>query len=374
MNPFFIIVFFVYFLINSYLFFRTWQAIPESPLLRTLYCIAYFIVFSSFVIAMMGRNVIPLGIQKGLYFIGTSWLGVMLYLTLFYLLTDLVWGANHFFHFIPSGVSTLLFHRIQVVAGFALVAVLLFVGHYRFNHPAVVEQELIIEKDGGNYDELKIAAFSDLHLGVAVDKNKLKEYVDFINRQRPDMILIAGDVVDNNLRPLFEEKMYEELNRLEAPLGIYFCPGNHEYISGIKESISFFDKTKIKVLVDSAVHVNDSFWVIGRDDRMNEGRLSVKELVSGVDTKQPVFLLDHQPYHLEEAEKARVDLQLSGHTHEGQLWPFNYVVNKIYEVGHGYKKKGNTHIYVSSGLALWGPEFRIGTQSELVVFNIKFQK
>ncbi len=374
MKYFFIIVFLIYTLVNSYIFYRGWQALPSSPLYRIIYIAFCIIVYSSFIIAMLGRATLPLGILKILYSIGTTWLACMLYLTLFFLLTDIVHLLNHFFHFLPNKITenATLFHQIQLVSGSVLVVILLFVGYYRFSHPVVETYNLKINKHVEGLKQLKILGISDIHLGLSVDKKRLSNYIEWINRQKPDLILIAGDVVDNHLRPLNAEKMYEELNRLEAPLGIFACPGNHEYISGMKESLEFFRKTNIQLLADSAVCVDHRFWIIGRDDRSQQHRKALKELISETDITQPLFLMDHQPYHLEEAQENGIDLQLSGHTHEGQLWPFNLLVRKMYELGHGYKQKGKTHVYTSSGLALWGPSFRIGTQSELVVFNIQF--
>ena len=125
------------------------------------------------------------------------------------------------------------------------------------------------------------------------------------------------------------------------------------------------------MLIDDAVQVDNSFWVIGRNDR-SQKRKMLPELIAHTDTTQPLILLDHQPYLLRDAEKNGIDLQISGHTHNGQVWPINLLVKRIFEVGYGYKQKGNTHIYTTSGLALWGAPARIGTQSEMVVFNLQF--
>jgi Predicted phosphohydrolases len=374
MNPFFIIVFVVYLLVNSYIFYRTLQALPDIPALKICFYIVFFIIFFAFLAAMFGRHSLPLGVQKAFYMIGTAWLGVMLYLTLWFLVTDIVSLLNHFFHFLPDKFTPLLFHKAQVVLGYLLVVVVLSAGYFRFAHPTIVEEKIVVQKDGGSYNGLKIVGVSDLHLGVAIDKGRLDKYVELINEQNPDIVLIAGDLIDHNLLPLEMEKMYEELNRINAPLGTFMCLGNHEYISGLEGAMKFIDKTNITLLKDSAVLVNDSFWIVGRDDKMNDRRKMISQLVEGIDKTKPIILLDHQPYHLEEAEENDIDLQLSGHTHGGQLWPLNYIVNAIYEVGHGYKKKGNTHVYVSSGLGLWGPEFRVGTQSEMAVIELTFKE
>jgi predicted MPP superfamily phosphohydrolase len=372
MNPFFIIVFLIYTLINVYVFRRGWQALPKSKAAKRTYSIVYSFAFFSFIIAMLGRNHLSLPVQKILYFPGTSWLAVMMYLLLFFAITDLIHFLNRFFHYIPRNFSK-NFRKIQVLTGYILVFSLAIYGYHQFTNPKIVEQEIVIHKNAGNYKELKVVGISDLHLGVNIDKKRLTQYVNLVNEQHPDLILIAGDIVDNNALPLEKEKMWEEFEQLQAPLGIYFCLGNHEYLSGIQPSMNFLQKTKLHLLIDDFAPVDSSLYIIGRDDKQgNHNRKPLKDLVSGIDSNLPLILLDHEPYHLEEAEENGIDLQFSGHTHNGQLWPGNLLVKKMYELGYGYKQKGNTHYFVSSGLGLWGPQFRIGTQSELVIFNIKF--
>lgn len=375
MNLFFILAIFVYTLANSYIFIKGWQALPPSPAFKIVYIVLFVFLYSAFIIAMAGRNTLSFGVQKALYPAGTSWLAWMLYLVLFFLLTDCVHLLNRFLHFLPDvvGNNPKLYHQIQVLSGILLVLILTTIGYIRFSNPVVEKLQLQINKKTGCRKNLRVVAFSDVHLGLTVDKNRLSGYVKLINEQKPDIVLISGDVVDNNPRLLNEKRMYEELNQIEAPLGIYACLGNHEYLGGIEGSLDFYSGTKIHLLVDGVVQVDSSFWVIGRDDRTNAKRKLLPELVERTDTTQPLILLDHQPYNLDQAEKNGIDLQISGHTHNGQIWPLNLLVNKIYELGYGFKQKGNTFVYTSSGLALWGPPFRIGTQSELVVFDIRFE-
>ncbi|MCL1937729.1 MAG: metallophosphoesterase [Candidatus Azobacteroides sp.] len=373
MSLFFFLVFLLYTLINFYIFRRGRTALTSVRKTYFIYCLLFFIFYSAFVIAMLGRNYLPLGLQKVLYFIGTCWMGVLFYITLYFLITDCLYVLNRFFRFLPRKITPLLFRRIQVVSGYLIVIIALTVGYIRFNHPVVVEKDITIHKPGGHYKELKAVVVSDLHLGVQVDKKKLQKYVQLINSQQPDIILIAGDIVDNNVLPLNEERMYEEFNQLNAPLGVYFCMGNHEYLSGIEASRKFLEKTNITLLVDTAIQVNHSFWIIGRNDQQGGFRKPLHELVAQTDTLQALILLDHEPYFLDDAVNRGIDLQISGHTHDGQLWPLNLMVEKMFELAHGYKQKGKTHFYVSSGLALWGPPFRIGTQSELVVLHIHLE-
>jgi len=371
--PFFVIAFVVYTLINLYIYLRTNQIRQtQSKLEQVFRNISFLLFYSAFIIAMLGRNFIPLAIQKILYFPGTIWMGMILYLFLFFLLTDTVYFIIRLFHHFSSE-NKARFRKIQVYSGIILVLCLLIYGLFHFLNPKIVEQNIHIGKTAGDYKRLKIVGTSDLHLGVAIDKSRLQQYVNLINNQHPDLILIAGDLIDNNVLPLEKERMWETINELKAPLGVYYCLGNHDYMVGIDSAMSFLRKTDMHLLIDTTVVINNSIQIVGRDDKQrNRDRKSLNEIVKNVDKSLPLLLLDHEPYYLEEAEENGIDLQFSGHTHRGQIFPMNLFVKWMYELPYGYRQKGNTHYYVSSGLGLWGPPLRIGTQSEIVVFNIEF--
>ena len=370
---FFLFVFIIYTLINIYVFYRSKQALSQSKIVRTIFYVVYFFLYIAFIIAMLGRNTFPLFVQKILYFPGTIWLGMMLYLLLFFILTDLPYFFNRFFHYLPSTVAK-RYRKIQVLSGYIIILCLIIYGNYQFRHPQIVEQKIEIDKKAGDYKHLKVVGVSDLHLGVTVDKERLAQFVNLINDQHPDLILIAGDLIDNNVLPLEQERMQDVINALQAPLGTYFCLGNHEYLSGIDGSMNFLRKTNLHLLVDTTVVINNSIQIIGRNDEQgNRHRKSLKKLVKNLDASLPLLLLDHEPFQLEQAEKYGIDLQFSGHTHQGQLFPANLLIRRMYELSYGYMQKGNTHYYVSSGLGLWGPPLRIGTHSEVVVFDIEFK-
>ena len=244
-------------------------------------------------------------------------------------------------------------------------------GYYNYRHPKINTVNITLTKPlTDNRRPIKIVAVSDIHLGNGTGKTSLKQYVKMINGQNPDLILIGGDLIDNSVIPLYAENMAEELTELKAPLGIYMVPGNHEYISGIDKSIQFIQNTPIQLLRDSVVTLPCGIQLIGRDDRSNARRLPLQKLMARIDKSKPVILLDHQPYQLAESQAAGIDLQFSGHTHHGQVWPMNWVTDHLYEQSHGYRQWENSHIYVSSGLSLWGPPFRIGTESEMVVLQL----
>jgi predicted MPP superfamily phosphohydrolase len=192
--------------------------------------------------------------------------------------------------------------------------------------------------------------------------------VDLINAEHADFILVAGDIIDISTRPLVEEEMAKEFRRLNAP--VYACLGNHEYYSNEPKARRFYQEAGIRLLQDSCA-AEGALCIIGRYDRTNSHRKPTAKILSNLDLRHPIILLDHQPYHLKESERAGVDFQLSGHTHRGQVFPINIITDVIYECSHGYHRLGRTHYYVSEGIGLWGGKFRIGSKSEYTVVTLK---
>lgn len=307
-------------------------------------------------------NLAP-GITSWIYVIGTAWIFVLLYTTLLFLLLD---ASRLIFPQINSYLSSSLYGTL----GISLTLLGLFIyGNTRYHDKVRVELDLSVDKEMQR--PLKIVGISDLHLGYTIGRKELARWVDMINQENPDLILIAGDLVDGDVRPVLSDSMYLELNRLEARLGVYASLGNHEYIGGEAQDAKVYSKTNIRLLRDEAVLVADDVYIIGRDDRSNPNRLPLGQLVDTLDKTKPLLLIDHQPYYLEEAELAGVDFQLSGHTHRGQVFPINLIVDRMYEQSHGYLQKGTTQYYISSGLGLWGGKFRIGSQSEYAVITLR---
>jgi predicted MPP superfamily phosphohydrolase len=212
---------------------------------------------------------------------------------------------------------------------------------------------------------------SDLHLGNVLRKGRLTKWVNLINSQDPDLIILDGDIFDHSYKAVESQHMDKELRRLHAKLGVFAVPGNHDYYTGVDKVISYLRKSGITVLRDSAVVVNNSLLIIGRDDLTNKNRKTLSSLLEGQDPGLSTLVLDHQPHSLDESVKNRIDLHLSGHTHNGQIFPFNRIVSRIYELGYGYRKSGNTSQYVSSGIGLWAAPIRLGTQSEIVKILLK---
>ncbi|MBV3637589.1 metallophosphoesterase [Bacteroides cellulosilyticus] len=364
MPIFFIILITVYLGGNTYIFYRGAQALSGLPGgIKISLAVLFWLAALSIIGTMLTRNIkMPVFLSHAMYEVGTGWLIFTLYMVLFLLAFDLLKLCRVPFNY--GFILSLIF-----------TVVLLGYGYYNYRHPKTNIINIALDKPlADDAKPVKIVAVSDLHLGNGTGKTALKRYVKMIGEQNPDLILIAGDLIDNSVVPLYTENMMEELSELKAPLGIYMVPGNHEYISGIKASARFIQDTPIQLLRDSVVTLPNGMQLIGRDDRSNTARRSLQELMAGIDKSNPIILLDHQPYKLTESEAAGVDLQFSGHTHRGQVWPMNWVTDHIYEQSHGYRQWGNSHIYVSSGLSLWGPPFRIGTESDMAVFHLSTKK
>ena len=362
MPVFFILLFVSYTLGNIYVFVKGLQAIGHvSPVIRIIFCIVYLTMAFLLVVMMFLRESrqIPASLGHILFQIGSGWLVFILYMVVFLACADLIKVFNHSFHY-GFHISLLLTFSILMYG---------FINYQHLNKQVI---SIVVNKSVASQDQLKIVAVSDWHLGFGTDKNRLKKDVDRINAEKPDIILIAGDLIDNSVTPAIMQEMDKEINRLHAQMGVYMVPGNHEYISGISSCIEFIGKTNIQILRDSIVTLPCGLQIIGRDDHSNRNRLSAKEWSALADPSKPIILIDHQPNQLADAQLIKADLQISGHTHNGQFFPFTLVIKRLFELSYGYKKSDDTHYYVTSGIALWGPPFRIGTNSEIVVFDVRF--
>ena len=268
---------------NAYIFIRAKQALKVKSLgVKIFLTVLFWICALSFFGTMLTRNLeMPVFISHSMYTIGTSWLIFTLYMALFLLLFDILklFKVVYKYRFYLSLVFTLG---------------LLGCGVYNYHHPETNVVSILTNK---RYEDtpqaIKIVAISDVHLGNGTGKAALKKYVEMINAQHPDLILISGDLIDNSVVPLYTENMAEELANLKAPMGIYMVLGNHEYISGIDESIRYIKSTQIQLLRDSVVTLPNGIQLIGRDDRHNRKRHSLQELMVNIDKSKPIILLDH---------------------------------------------------------------------------------
>lgn len=347
---------------NCYLFIRTLQAFSWLPLWAkvVLSIVFWVVVFSLFAAIGLRESHLPNALLKLFFRAGSVWMIFLLYMVMLLAVADLVKLA------FPAMGNTFWF-------ALPVTCLLLLYGNLNYRNPKMEHIEVISERsfEGEN---IRVVAISDVHLGYGTGLTALKKYIKLINEEKPDLILILGDLIDNSLKPIEQEPFDEALSMLNAPLGIYMAPGNHEYISGIEHVAEYLKKTPIKLLRDSVVALPNGIQIVGRDDCTNHHRAPLTDLLAKTNSKQPTIVLNHQPYSLAETDSLKVDLLLCGHTHRGQVFPLNLITDKLYEQSHGYRKWSYSHIWVSSGLSLWGPPFRIGTQSDFAVIDIKKYK
>jgi predicted MPP superfamily phosphohydrolase len=287
------------------------------------------------------------------------------------LFVGLISVLNKYFHFLPFNPHQIEIKRIIIFAAFAIVVLTIIWGRYNFNNIKIEKLDININKKA-KIETLKIVAASDLHLGYSVDKKYLKKYVDLINSRKPDIILLVGDIADTHSQPIIKQNMKEEFLQLQAPLGVYGVIGNHECYGDTQNTVNYLKSAGIVMLQDGLVLIDNDIYIVGRNDKTIKSRKKLDELLQNIDKQKPVILLDHQPFNLNQAQENGVDLQLSGHTHGGQIFPFTLVTKSIYEKHHGYLKKNDTHYYITSGTGGWGPKQRIGSQSEIVEITLRF--
>ena len=348
---------------NVYVLWHVYHVLPFPTWAKWTIVALMVAALAMLITGLFGAyNRMPLWLASAAYDVSTSWLIVFLYLLISFLLLDI----GRLVHLVPKE----LLHNnvLTTIAITTLITGLLVYGNIHYNNK--VREQLQLDTSKQLSKPMRVVMLSDLHLGYHNRKAEWQRWVKMINNENPDLILVAGDIIDGHMRPLLDEDMAADFHQLKAP--VVACLGNHEYITGIDDAINFYRKAGITLLRDSTVTLGD-LVIVGRDDRFSRKRKPLKHLLEGVDSSKFIILLDHQPYKLEEAQKAGVDFQLSGHTHEGQVWPISLIVHSMYENAWGFCQKGDTRYYVSSGIGIWGGKYRIGTRSEYIVATIQRQ-
>ena len=377
---FFSIALSVYALINYYIFIREWEAGGFQSTWRTIYVAAFLLLSISFIAGRMLERVTLSWFSSTLVLLGSFWLAAMVYFLLFAFAIDIIRLLNFIVPFFPSFL-TVNSERTKEVTSFVVIIVVTVIvlgGYINARTPIIKTLELSILKNGRTIKSLNIAVASDIHLGTIVCKSKLERIVEHINSLNPDLVLLPGDVVDEDIGPVIRNNLGETLRKIRSKYGVFAITGNHEYIGGVEPACRYLAEHGITMLRDASVKIGDGLYVVGREDISIRGftgktRKPLSELMAEVDKSYPVILMDHQPFRLAEAEANGVDLQLSGHTHHGQLWPFNFITKKVYELSWGYKKKGSTHYYVSCGVGTWGPPIRTGNRPEIINIKLQFE-
>ena len=376
MLVFFSIVLTIYSLVNIYLYYKGLKAVPALQNNRFLYTITFFLLAVLFIFAKILESKHSSVITDALNILGGFWLAFMLYGFFFFLLSDIILLVLRI-PGIMKGDSILIYRKWSFLI-IASTSILLIAGGFiNAIIPVTREYNITINKPAGEVKTLRIAAVSDIHLGSIIRKRSLKKMSQMIKDIKPDIVLLLGDIVDGEIGPVLRGDLLQYFTWPDCTDGLYAITGNHEFIGGAARTIPYIESKGIRVLKDEIVTLPGGIQLIGRIDRdsfrfYRKERMKLSELMNQVDTNKPVILLDHQPFHLDESAKYGVDLELSGHTHNGQMWPVNYLTAMIYELSYGYLKKGNSQFIVSSGYGLWGPRVRSGSRSEVLMINITF--
>ena len=382
MNSKLIVFFGTFFLIyglgNYYIGLRGWQALSGISA-RSAYLWAGGVAVLALTFPL-GRIIVPHlnhDLGKTVIYIGSYWLAAMYYLFLILLACDLLRLIFRWTGIIPQSLRG-HFHLVTL-AVLASVAVILIYGTWNSLNPVIRNYEVTLNKKSSSLDTLRVVVVSDIHLGWIVGVDRLQEMTAMINSLNPDLVLLPGDIIDEGVDLAAEKEIPQVLKSLKPRWGSYASMGNHEYISGNADTaVYFLNRAGITVVRDQAVEVADNLYIVGRDDSSRHRfdgseRLDLATLMSTIDKNRlPVILLDHEPFNLDVSEKEGVDLQFSGHTHLGQLFPNNYITGAIFEKDWGYLRKNNFQIIVSSGFGTWGPPIRIGNRPEIVNVLIHF--
>ncbi len=388
----------LYVLVNAYIirWIIRWLSTCRHEFRRFRSRLIVSMVYLFFASAMGVGFFLPSGGVKRFFVkIGNYWLGVLLY-------TILVVGAADVIHVLLKrskkiNQEKLRSFKVFVASGIICavgIAVLSIWGMVNAGNIRTTKYEAVIDKKAGNLKQMKVVMAADLHMGYNIGCEHIQKMVEKINAQDPDLVVFAGDIFDNEYEALEDpKKLIDILKGIKSKYGVYACYGNHDVKEKILAGFTFGGSQKkesdirmdeflkeagITLLRDESVLIGDSVYLYGRPDRQRPGRdiktrKTPEEITAGMDLSKPVFVIDHQPKELQELADAGVDLDLCGHTHDGQVWPGNLTIRLMWENACGYLKKGDMHNIVTSGVGIFGPNMRVGTIAEICSVTVKFK-
>ena len=366
----------VFGLVGFYVYKRIIQAfskIIKNP--KTVFPVYFFLLFSFFlgkIIEFFSINIISIALVK----IGSILISYFLYTLIIIVFIDIIRLINKIIPLYPKFIKS-NYQKTKLIIGissFIIVSAIVSYGYINALSPKIKKLNIVINKNENGFKELNIVAVSDIHLGISVNKRKTKKLIKKINELKPDLVIFGGDLIDENIKVVEYFNLLKYFKNIKSKYGVYSCMGNHEYISRAYKDLNYYEENGINMLRDTAVKIQDKFYIISRDDISGINisgtkRKTLKDLTKNIDLKLPVILLDHQPCELEKTADYAIDFQFSGHTHNGQVWPFNYITGMIFEEDWGYLKKKNTHFYISSGYGTAVIPIKICSDAEIV--NIK---
>jgi hypothetical protein len=301
-------------------------------------------------------------LTNSLYIAASTWLGFVLYAGIAVIATWMLIA-------IAKALGITLPRAL--IAGILIAAAACYTGYGVWNawHPTVKRISVKIKNLPDAWKGKTIVQLSDVHLGPVHRKSFLKKVVAQVNAVQPEAVFVTGDLFDGGGRDL--NSLASPLNDMKIAQGSFFITGNHETYVGLQKSLSALHGINITILRDQIVSLN-GLNVIGADYPAAGAKKDIAPLLSQVNSDQPSILLYHEPVFIDEAKNAGVDLQLAGHTHKGQLWPFGWITKKVFKgYDYGLHVEGSYNEYTSSGVGTWGPPIRTGNQPEIVAITLE---
>jgi predicted MPP superfamily phosphohydrolase len=317
---------------------------------------------------ILGRNLTHNGLPAiGSIFehIGAAWIGLLFLLLVCMFAVDVATGFGFFFRtLVPT---------LQGCALLAGVLLAIIATGQALRAPVVREYEVRMQNLPAESDGMVVVAASDTHVGALLGLPWLQDRIAQVQSLKPDLILLVGDIVEGD--EASQRKLLPGLKGFSAPLGVWAVTGNHEYYAGVDHCVAVLDKAGIHVLRDRWTELRPGLLLAGVDDLTTRRRSAKeKDLISPALAGRPpgaTILMSHTPWETEEAARAGVGLMLSGHTHNGQIWPFTYLVKLVYPQIYGDYMIGGMTLIVCRGTGTWGPRMRLWNRSELLRITLR---
>ncbi len=354
----------VYHLIMLYIGWNGWvwlaAIFPQQMLPRYIWLIVLVILAYSLFLGFWQSEVILFK------WIGAVWIALLYFSVLWLPIMNLVlWILR----WSPVSMASAVFWAGWITLAAFVVTV--SVGVYNAYSPVVRSYTVEIDKPVKGPSEMNIVMASDMHFGALSNESHARRLVERVNALKPDLILLPGDIIDDNLKYYTKTAIPDILKGFQAP--VYSSLGNHDRFEKGVDLVDTMNKSNLNVLYDESVVLDNGITLVGRRDYSDKPRTELDKLLNNVDHTHPVIVLDHQPYELDAEQQLGTDLVVSGHTHRGQMAPFGLITHRIFENDWGYLRKGQLHSIVSSGFGFWGSPMRIGTRSEIVQIHVKFR-
>ena len=286
--------------------------------------------------------------------------GFMLYTAL---IVAIIWLIYHQLFKYPFSHKYLRVVAVVIYIGIVSLAV--------FNAYSPVVHHITVTTNKPLDKPMTIALASDTHLGRWFGNRQLNKFASLIALQHPDVVMLAGDIMNDATYYYDKNNMHEQLSKLHAPLGVYAVLGNHDYSGNQVEIANVVADAGINVIDNKSVLLDDSVWLVGRSDETDPMRPKAAKLLTQVDTNKPVIFLEHSPAAMNEISALPVDLHLSGHTHGGQIFPMTILIHWLQPLVYGAKQLGGTDFLVTSGYGFGAVPFRLGTRSEIWIIKLQ---